>query len=614
MGNRAARPIVYKWDGTTAYTTTEQKFNGRDQVLVTRQTDNTSTANPQTHQDVTMTYDGHGRMKTRRYPVEDAGAYTEWIYNPDDSIQQIIDPRLAITNFAYNSRGLTTTVSYSVPSGSSIPVTPTTTFAFDDLGNRTIMDTAGVSATTYAYDPLSRLTSETIDFDDLASDYAISYSYHIGGSLKSVTDPLSKTIDYTHDKVGRLTALTGSAFGDNTTGNYADNIQYRAFGSVKQMTYRTNDNAVVSMQYDSRLRVSQHQVATNVFTGGYLKKADFTYFADSRAQAMDNDVDHVFDREFWYDFAGRLSASRFGTYTPQQGNSMNPHAQSIQYDAFSNLKARDTEQWGSNAGFIRDYDAASGRLLAAGTGETLTYDASGNIVYSGVSTNLFQATVFDAAGSRTAHTERWSTAGSFTPIVSETVTSQAFDGDGRLVIGTRRTDRISSPASTGELVSTYYINSSVLAKPVTEIEYTDDAETSRKTRIIAGGAIVAEQRRRVGAADRVVYFHADPVTGSKETVKQSGERDTTSFRNREEYEPLGQFVRYTPPSDNPDTPPNPLPGSPLNDAKFPEWQCKLASGIGTPDNELPSHCKRAIEQDPGSMYTISWKEKETPIR
>ncbi|MFN6962421.1 MAG: hypothetical protein ACK4S4_01515 [Pyrinomonadaceae bacterium] len=88
--------------------------------------------------------------------------------------------------------------------------------------------------------------------------------------------------------------------------------------------------------------------------------------------------------------------------------------------------------------------------------------------------------------------------------------------------------------------------------------------------------------------------------------------DPDFLRNREEYEPLGQFVRYTPPSDNPDTPPNPLPGSPLNDAKFPEWQCKLASGIGTPDNELPSHCKRAIEQDPGSMYTISWKEEGNP--
>mgnify|MGYP001159282118 CR=1 FL=1 len=81
----------------------------------------------------------------------------------------------------------------------------------------------------------------------------------------------------------------------------------------------------VSMQYDNRLRVSQHQVASGEYSGGYLKKAEFVYYSDSKPKEMDNQVDAVFDRKFEYDFAGRLSRSEFGLYTTQQNTQINPH-------------------------------------------------------------------------------------------------------------------------------------------------------------------------------------------------------------------------------------------------------------------------------------------------
>jgi hypothetical protein len=43
---------------------------------------------------------------------------------------------------------------------------------------------AGVSETTYAYDELSRLTSETVDFDDLTSNYSIGYGYEVSGKAE----------------------------------------------------------------------------------------------------------------------------------------------------------------------------------------------------------------------------------------------------------------------------------------------------------------------------------------------------------------------------------------------------------------------------------------------
>jgi YD repeat-containing protein len=231
-----------------------------------------------------MTYDGHGRMKTRHYPVEDAGTNTTWSYNADDTIQMVIDPRGAITNFSYEAqRGLLTNISYQVPTGSTIPVTPSVSFGYDALGNRTSMDTNGISNITYSYDSLSRMTSETVDFDDLTENFTIGYSYHLGGALKSITDPNNSTVNYTNDKTGRLTAVTGTAWGENTTGNYASGITYRAFGKLKQINYTLPDESPqIKMDYDSRLRISHSEVVTNKMTSGYLMKADFAYSADSR--------------------------------------------------------------------------------------------------------------------------------------------------------------------------------------------------------------------------------------------------------------------------------------------------------------------------------------------
>jgi len=144
-----------------------------------------------------------------------------WNYNEDDSVSQIVDPRGAVTDITYDSCGLTTQVGYTPPTGTAVPDTPTTNFTYDNAGNRTSMDTAGISETTYAYDELSRIASETVDFDDLTSNYSISYGSELSGKLKIITDPFGAVVNYNDDKAGRTTSVTGSNFGTVTT--YADN-------------------------------------------------------------------------------------------------------------------------------------------------------------------------------------------------------------------------------------------------------------------------------------------------------------------------------------------------------------------------------------------------------
>jgi YD repeat-containing protein len=100
---RTYKSETYQWDGTTAYTTTINTFNGRDQVTLSRQYAGTSSST--TYQDTIATFDGHGRLKTSHKPVQDANKTTTYTYNPDDKPFTIIDATGARQTLTYDNRG-----------------------------------------------------------------------------------------------------------------------------------------------------------------------------------------------------------------------------------------------------------------------------------------------------------------------------------------------------------------------------------------------------------------------------------------------------------------------------------------------------------------------------
>jgi YD repeat-containing protein len=580
---------VMGWDGSTAYTTTKQTYNGRGQIVKTQQYSGT-TSSP-TYQDVTMTYDGYGRMKTRHYPIEDPNTETTWNYNADDSIQDIIDPRGAITNFTYDTRGLVSQIAYDPPSGqSAIADSPTVTFQYDALGNRTSMDTAGISETTYVYDSLSRLTSETVNFDDLTEDLTVAYTYNLGGGLKSVTDPFGSIFDYTNDKTGRLTAVkSGSGYSFlSANDNYVSGIQYRAFGAVKQLTDGMDgDDATISMSYDNRLRASQYQAIRGTSTT--IKNSSFEYNADSRPKVMTDAFNATFNRTFQYDFAGRLTKNGFGTaVNPQTLEAVQSYRQNIVYDAFSQITTRSTATWEKDAFFTRDY--SNGRLQPHGTIETITYNAAGNIVYQGRGTNDFQQTGYDAAGRRATFGEKYVTSPS---VLHDDTTSEYYDGGGNSVktVENRSHKQWNEPTYSTLTTTTYKIRSSVLGEELSTLIFGVYGE-ERKTKVFAGGAVVAEQHSLPDTTtpDEITWYFADPVTGSRETWMQNGSYTTSGG---EEYEPLGQKIRTTMPIDLDQSPPYTSVG---NDARFPEWQCQAFNEKG-PNLTLPTFCGLKILED-----------------
>ena len=144
---------VLNWD-ESVYSTTTNNYNARDQVTsIVEQVGSNGAA-----QTTTITYDGYSRLKTKQLPSQTAP--TQYTYNADGTVYQTTEARGVVTTFSYNSRHQVTDISYIAPSG--ITNTAAVSFQYDAAGNRTSM-TDGMGSTSYQYNQLSRMTSETSD-------------------------------------------------------------------------------------------------------------------------------------------------------------------------------------------------------------------------------------------------------------------------------------------------------------------------------------------------------------------------------------------------------------------------------------------------------------------
>jgi YD repeat-containing protein len=122
-------------------------------------------------------------------------------------------------------------------------------------------DVAG--SVDYSYNLLSQLTSETRNSTGV-NTFTLNYTYNLGGRLSSITDPFWDQVSYSHDKVGRLSAISGSSFASVST--YASGLQYRASGALKALTY--GNSKTLALGYDDNQRVSRPRLQPS---GGYCR-------------------------------------------------------------------------------------------------------------------------------------------------------------------------------------------------------------------------------------------------------------------------------------------------------------------------------------------------------
>lgn len=475
---RAWKTEVLDWSPSqTVYSTTINTYNGRDQIINSRQYQATEASG--IFQEAILTYDGHGRLATQKTPIQTSP--TSYTYNADDTTNVVTDARGATATFSYNNRHQVTGITYYSPSG--VVATAPVSFSYDAVGNRTGM-TDGMGSTSYNYDQLSRLTSETRSFTGVGS-FTLSYSYNLSGELTSVTDHFGAAVGYTYDKTGRLTDVTGSGYANVTS--YASNLRYRAWGGMKSMSY--GNGLSVAASYNTRLQLASFEVAGRPASYGTstVMSSQYQYHADGSLRSAHDLLDERMDRAFSYDHVGRLQEAYTGSEARDYLNSTSsgmqtgPYRQTYQYSVWGELTQRSNRFWSQPSNFTASY--VNGRNQNA----SWQYDNDGR-----VRQDETLSYTHDAAGRNRQ----------VSSLVNTRITTQEQDGDGQAVRHTAGYQGLQP------YEDSYYLRSSVLGGRVIA-ELTSQGQKI-KGYVYAGGEVIARQEQ-----NQVTWQHANPLTGSR---------------------------------------------------------------------------------------------------
>ena len=438
-------------------------------------------------------------LKTKHAPEQNAGTATTYDYFADDNIQKVTDARGAAATYAYNNRHLVTSITYSVPAGSQIPVPATNNYSYDAASNRTAM-TDGLGTVNYQYDQLSRLVSETRGFTGVGN-YTIGYQYNLANDLKSLTDPLNSTINYTRDTAGRLTTIA------RTGQTFASGITYRASGAMKYMLY--GDNSAMNVTLNSKMQPATFTIA------GKISKT-YTYNDDGTLRFSSDALDHRFDRSYGFDHVGRLKTALSGAEARGEGTTTNrPYNQTYGYNAFGQLTQRTVKTW-----WTGDNSMSVTYVNNREQGINFQYDADGRVL------NGNGGHLYDAAGREI-----------FLDTSGHGTVAMNFDGDGRQV----KTVETSYDAEFNEIMETkYYVRSTVLGGQVlAEV----NQATSEFRRFVYAGPSVLAWIYSYGAFETVSWEQRDPSGAT--------ERGTSA----QELDPLGAdagtHAAAVPPADGP---------------------------------------------------------------
>jgi YD repeat-containing protein len=408
-----------------------------------------------------------------------------------------------------------------VPTGIDDPAD--VAFTYDAAGNRTSM-TDGTGSVTYGYNALSQLTSEARQFTTLSGHtYTTTSDYTLSGQLKYVIDPVGSRVDYSYDAAGRMLNVAGS--GPASASSYASNLQYRAWGALKDVDYGNGSHQFVG--YDTRLRASTMELRNVIVNSTnqtpLTMKWNYDYYSDGRLNHAYDLNDNRFDHKIDYDDKGRMKEA----YSGREARGLaptspadSPFRQTFDYDAFGNMTTRGGRLW-KQALFGESSTYTNDRRVGWG------YDAAGNIVAGDSSES-----VYDAAGQQTySHAPTGGECGGLAFEIT-----QQYDGDGRPAKRSQ-TKRFSNggepPVCTTTEETTYYVYSAALGG--TKLLELNADGVKVKGYIYGGGGLLAKQEiYPVFNSSGVKWQHRNP--GSASWVETAADR---AFE-RQEMDPLGQ--------------------------------------------------------------------------
>ena len=323
----------------------------------------------------TFTYNGDGQMASRA----DAAGTTSYGYDTAGRLSTLSDPITAGTaTYSYNTLNLPTQVSYG----------------------------AGKNTRSYGYDPLHRLTGDTLKTTGGATIAGISYTYDANDNLTAktttgVTGAAANT--YSYDAANRLTSWNN---GTTTTAYTYDASGNRTRAGAATFTYNARNqvtgDATHTYAYTARGTLS------SVTAGGTAVPSTFDAFGQAVTQGT---------RTYAYDALGRVvtaSGGASGTatlaYTGTANTVASDGSATYSRDPSDGLVAVHTSG-GNVLAWTDQHDDVIAQFTAAGTtlsGST-TYDPFGAVTATtGMKGNLgYQSGWTDPTTNRVDMAARW---------------------------------------------------------------------------------------------------------------------------------------------------------------------------------------------------------------
>jgi RHS repeat-associated protein len=335
-------------------------------------------------------YDGAGNLLTK---TDQAGKVTSFCYDSANRLVTSTDPALKVTSYEYNARSQTTAVIDAINQRYEFDYdalgrltqekkgTPTKSFVYDAVGNRTQRTDFNGAVTNYTFDALNRLT--TISYPDTTS---ATYGYDVLSRLTTATNP-NGTVTIAYDNRSRISSVT-DVFGQvvayaydansnhtqlSLNGGSSATYQYDVLNRLTQLTDGASLNT--SFGYDVTNKLTSRTLPNGVATAyqydgldrltrlthskGANTLADFQYqfnAVNNITQIIDTGGTH----NYGYDALDRFTSATH----PNQPN------ESYSYDDVGNRTA-------SHLGSSYTYQTFN-RLVSA-NGSSFGYDANGNL-------------------------------------------------------------------------------------------------------------------------------------------------------------------------------------------------------------------------------------------
>ncbi|MDD5341005.1 MAG: carbohydrate binding domain-containing protein [Patescibacteria group bacterium] len=193
-----------------------------------------------------FTYDGLGRRLSAEDLHDPADeTFGTWWYEYDDAgnLTSRTDPKSQTVNFDYDDLNRVTSEDYLGQSGTEVAYVYDS--GTDGLGRLYTATTADFE-TTYEYNPLGQIKTETKDID--STEYETQFDYDRAGNQTLITYPSGDQVKYEYNGAGLLESVSQKPDGE---ANFTDIVSNYDYSPLEQVNLQEDANgAVTTNTYD----------------------------------------------------------------------------------------------------------------------------------------------------------------------------------------------------------------------------------------------------------------------------------------------------------------------------------------------------------------------------